>query len=115
VLVNEISVATNERVSFTRSGYVEVGKEGRKKKKCDVCVYDLTSVLTQVHDWPALRLPCSAPACAAALHYKQPNYTRYTPPSIAPMVVKAATFHQRFGGATLFVERFRTVVDCDVL
>lgn len=33
MLVKEISVATNERVSFTRSGYVEEGKKRRERKE----------------------------------------------------------------------------------
>ena len=47
MLVKTISIATNERVSFTRSGMSKRVKWGRKKKKCDVCVYDLASVCSE--------------------------------------------------------------------
>lgn len=47
MLVKEMSVATNERVSFTRSGMWKRVKRGEKENKCGVCVYDLASVCSE--------------------------------------------------------------------
>jgi hypothetical protein len=52
VLVKEISVATNERVSFTRSGMWKRVKRGEKENKCGVCVYDLASVCSESMNGP---------------------------------------------------------------
>jgi hypothetical protein len=42
-------------------GYWKEGKEGKKEMLCG-----FGKCLLQVHDWPALRPPGSAPTCAAA-------------------------------------------------